>query len=428
MIELPVVTMVANHPRSALRVRSRRQLLSDAHLRRFLLSQGGGQIADAMTTLTLAQVIVFDLERGATPGALARALITTSLPFLIAGPLAGVVADRWHRRRTLAVTTTTRGLLTLIAIVVPITRSPFVGYIVVGALLAAARVLYTVRAASLPHLADSQDLVATDSLALLVGTAAGVVGAALGAGVQVVSPIVALVIATGIHAAAAVGFLTLRRELGGRQPKSADLHVPVNVVARRVARLIGSQPTRFAIAATSGHRALLGAAFATFVLLADARYHIEASGYAAALGVLAAGGFVGTLTAPRAAERLSRREVATAAYGGAAVSMWVAWLAPESAVVTVAMFCAAFAFQNLRLKTDALVQRSIDDDTLGRVFAAYDIVYNLAFIGGALAVVGTFSGQSPQPFFVIAVAYSVGVASRPARAWKRMLISNRGRK
>jgi predicted MFS family arabinose efflux permease len=413
----PMSPSSVDHDRPPPMPRSRRALLRSGDLRQFFSSQGLGQIADAVTTLTLAQVIVFDLERGASPASLARALFATTLPFVVAGPLAGIAADRWHRRRTLAAASAARGVVTLAAIAVPITGQPLVGYVAVGVLLAVSRVLYTVRAASVPHLVGADDLVTADSLALLIGTVAGMLGAALGVVLLVVGPVPALVVASGMHALAAMGFLLLQRDLGGHGPVTA--RTPIRFVARRILRLVTSDPTRFAILATGGHRALLGSAFATFVLLTDARYDIEASGYAAAIGIIAAGGFLGTLTAPRAAELLSRRELAAAAYVLAGTALTIAWLVPHALVVMLAMMCAAFAFQNLRLMADALVQGEVADDMLGRVFSAYDIVYNLSFVAGALVALVAMvvsNDRSPRPFLFVGVIYLAGILVTILRA------------
>ena len=384
---------------------SRRRVLRHRNFRQFLMSQAAGQVADSMTTLCLAKVIVFDLERGASPGALGRALVTSGLPVLLAGPLAGAAADRWHRRRALAGATVLRAVLTLAGAAVVLTSDRLVGYAVAGALLTVARLLYTVRAAALPHVVDSGDLVTADSLALTTGSVSGLTGAGLAALGLMVSPLLVLCCAAGLHCSAAAGFYLLPCDLGGSGRRDRRRTRRFTTRTGGPAMVLSDESTRFALVATSGHRLLLGAAFATFVLLADARYEMEASGYAAALAVMALGTFAGTLAGPAMAERMSRHQIAVAAYSLAGAAFLTAGLAPSTAVVMGAMTLGSFAFQNLRLTTDALVQRSTSDETLGRVFAIYDVAYNLAFVVGGLVVVSAGGRQSAWPFLPIGMAF-----------------------
>ena len=158
MIDMAVATV----PRRELPVAEPR-LWKSARVRRFLRLQGAGQVADALISLALAQVVVFQLERGASPGTIAKLLITATLPYVIIGPIAGVVSDRWSRRRSLAITSTVRAALALCAIAVPITHSRLLGYSTATCLLAAGGLAFTLRSSSIPHLVEPRRLVAINS-------------------------------------------------------------------------------------------------------------------------------------------------------------------------------------------------------------------------------------------------------------------------
>lgn len=382
---------------------SRRRVARNGSFRHFTLSQMAGQAADAMTTLALAQVVVFDLERGASPAALTRAVATAAVPIVLAGPVAGFAADRWRRRSTLISASAARALLTLAALMVPATGSALLGYGLGAALLTVARVLYSTRAASIPHAVSSADLVAADSLSALAGNLAGGIGAGLGVSLMVLSPSAVLCLAVVLHLASVIGFASLTLDLGGRHGRG----VPEPRAGHRILETFTSGPAGFAAAVTGAHRLLLGGAFSTFVLLADARYRLESSGYAGAIAVLAIGGAVGTVVAPSTVRRLTRRQTVAGAFGLAGFAISTAAVLSSSAAVIGAMMLSAFAFQNLRLMSDAVVQSSVDDDMLGRVFTAYDVVYNLSFTVGALLVPWLWPQQTTGPFVAIGAAFCI---------------------
>jgi MFS family permease len=66
-------------------------------------------------------------------------------------------------------------------------------------------------------------------------------------------------------------------------------------------------------------------------------------------------------------------------------------------------FCA----QGLKICVDTIVQRHIDDEFRGRVFALYDTVFNVAVVTAAVmvALVLPSDGYSPISVVVIGLAY-----------------------
>ncbi|MFP5487989.1 MAG: hypothetical protein ACLGHQ_06750, partial [Acidimicrobiia bacterium] len=263
-----------------------RAVWHDPAATRFLLSQGAGQAADALTALVLARVVLTGDDGGVNPDALLATLAVAIVPYAVVGPIAGVVADRWSRRRALGLMHLVRALLTFGAIWAVVVAHRPTGLVVAATLLAAARLVYAIRAAALPCIAPSGHLVRTDSCSLYVGMVAAVTGGVLGGLAAEHHAVGALLLAAAAQVTAAVGFGTLGRDLGGR---STRREVAWTCVARRIAELVTSSPTRFVIAVTTSCRALLGAAFATFVLLASDEYGFGPDGYLFALAVTGAG-------------------------------------------------------------------------------------------------------------------------------------------
>jgi predicted MFS family arabinose efflux permease len=92
-------------------------------------------------------------------------------------------------------------------------------------------------------------------------------------------------------------------------------------------------------------------------------------------------------------------------------------IARNAIVVIGALTVVSFAFQNLRVVSDASVQSTIADDSVGRVFSAYDVIYNLAFVGGAFAGVGVHAGASPEAIFLsLVTGYALGALALSAYA------------
>jgi len=382
-------------------------LRANHEVRRFLALQGAGQMGDAMISLALAQVVVFQLERGATPGAIARVLLTATLPYLLIGPIAGFISDRWPRRASLAAVSLVRCWLALGALAVPLTANRLLGYATASCLLAAGGVAYTLRSSSIPHLVRPDQLVAVNSMVGLTQKVAGTLGFGFGALLVHLSPLSALIVGASLHLSTVYGYHRVRFDLGGGSA-SDTRGVPIRRVLTRLARLATTSPTRGAIAGIVAQRALYGAAFASFVLLADARYDLSASGLALAIAMTATGAFAGTVLVVPVTSLLGRRGAVLMAFLLCSSVMLFGGFNGESWAVMTAMIVGSFSFQTVRLVSDSTVQGHIADDALGRVFAGYDALCNLAYVSGALVRVFLIPGSSPLAFAVIALAYLAG--------------------
>lgn len=372
----------------------RLDVLRQRDFRVAMTGQVTSQIADAMTSLGLAQVLLFDLNPQDTVTAFLRGLVLAAFPLLFVGPLAGVLADRFERNLLLRRGQHVRALLTVGAVLSVVSGSSTIGYATFGLLLLATRVLYTVRAISIPRLVEPHQLVAADSAALLLSMVAGIIGVGVAAGLQVLDIRLVFLAATAMHIASSCWYSQIRVVLGGGPDTSRS-----NSVRDWRAALAQLQhpKVRFSIGASGAGKLLLGLGYASIALVVDARFNVEATGYAAVFGVAGIGTFLGTLTAERVTERMPRKSVSVVAGIISSFAFGGVIVVDVFLVAMAAIAVASFAFQNVRVCNDAAVQSNVNSAALGRVFAAYDVVYNLSFVGGAALglVVGTGVGHAP---------------------------------
>ncbi|MEY4164267.1 MAG: hypothetical protein RL419_109, partial [Actinomycetota bacterium] len=117
-----------------------------------MVAQFSSQSSDALTTFTLAEVLVFAAPGRASTGSLVSTLLMSALPLLIVGPIAGHVADRFSRQQILVRGHILRVAVTLLATLSLLGTGRVVGFGVLGGLIIITRVLYTARATSIPRL------------------------------------------------------------------------------------------------------------------------------------------------------------------------------------------------------------------------------------------------------------------------------------
>jgi len=360
---------------SAVHVR-RRDLFKYPDFRNAIGGQFVSQSADALATLTLAQLLLFKFSDGPSIAALTSALVASALPLLLVGPIAGHLADRLPRKLLLCRGNALRGVITLCGIFATTASTRWFGYIIFGLLVALTRILYTARASSLAQLVRKHELVAADSTSLILSVIAGAIGAGIGTRISGSLPLVALVIAgsSQILAAWLYGRVSIPLGGGNSSAKHCDF--------RSLASQFVSAKTRFAILATSLHRLMLGVCIASIALMVDHSYHLQTTGYVTVLGFSAAGSFAGSITAEWLSERYPRRSITVMSFVLAATAIGAAAVFENPRVGLVAVAICSLSFQNLRIRSDATIQANASKENVGRIFAAYDVFYNAAFLGG----------------------------------------------
>ena len=369
-----------------------------------------GQLADGLAQITFAQFVLFDVARGATPARIAAVLAVTLLPFSLVGPVAGIWIDRWDRRRTLIGVSALRILLAVAGIAIVTARSTPAAFVGMLLLLSSSRFVLAAKGAALPRTVARDDLVTGNAVSSLGGMTASFIGAVGGSLIVGWSTPTGFLLAASLYAAAAVVFTRLP-DVGGRQQVAllSQLLRLASEFADGVRAAASVAAIRWPLVAVAAHRLLLGAGFVVLVLIADSRYQLRISGYGVALAATGIAALAGTLAAPPLARRYSAEVLVPAAFLPAAAGAYVGGLFPSLVVLVCCVSAVAFAFQVLKIATDALVGGNTPDVVRGRVFAVYDVLYNVAFVAAGLVMVPLWHvGRERSLLWLIATGFVLG--------------------
>ncbi len=78
----------------------------------------------------------------------------------------------------------------------------------------------------------------------------------------------------------------------------------------------------------------------------------------------------------------------------------------------IAAFMLGLTSQGAKIVTDTVVQSSVDDAFRGRVFALYDMLFNIAFVAsaGLAALMLPTDGRSVQLLLIVSVLFAITAA------------------
>lgn len=371
----------------------RRDLFKYVDFRRAMSAQFSSQVADALTTITLANVLVFKFSDGPSLTAMASTLIVSLIPLILVGPIAGDLTDRFDRVKLLSRGHLARAAFTASAVFATIeffSWRRIVGYLCFCVLLGLTRILYTARATSLSFLVRRHELVAADSSSLILSVIAGACGSSIYFAVTHRAPATGFLVAAALQVFAARNYGRIETKIGGGRLSVNKLDYG------KLFEHLRAPKTRFAMSATTSHRFLLGICIASIAVMIDKSFNMQTTGYLAVLGFSASGSFLGSISAEWISERFPRRSVTVIAFALAGAMIGIATVFAHPRVALGSVLLCAFAFQNLRVRSDATIQANSPKASIGKIFATYDVLYNVAFISGGIIGIAATSMLSYQ--------------------------------
>jgi MFS family permease len=401
-----------------------RTSLSAPGFRRLLAVRLLGQFGDGIFQASLAGAVLFNPEHQATAADVAAGFAVVLLPYSVVGPFAGVLLDRWRRQRTLVVTNLVRAAS--VVVVAAETTSGVHGlpfYASALVVVSLSRFVLSGLSAAQPHLLSVDNLVTANAFATTTGTIATTTGGAAAIGVR------ALTGATNhgyaiIALAAAVTYAAAARLA---QPFGADDLGPDDVernrretvadVARGLAagaREVQARPhLAIALVAITAHRLCYGVTTVCTVLLYRNYFHDDGvlrsglTGLAQVVGAAALGGGIAAVVTPVATRRIGYVRWPALLFVGGGVVQLAFGLPFRMALLVAGAVPLGVVAQGVKICVDTLVQRELPDVFRGRVFALYDMLFNVMLVVAAAltAAVLPSDGRSPTGVVVISVGY-----------------------
>ncbi len=415
-------------------LRQLRHLLRGVWFRRLLAVRLTSQGADGAFQVALASYALFSADQP-SPAAVAATLAVVLLPFSVLGPFAGVLLDRWSRRQVLWAANLARvGLTALVAAVVAAGLPDPALYGAVLVCLSVNRFLLAGLSAALPHTVAAEDLVTANSLAPTAGTAAFVTGLAAGAVVRGAARATGLdgrlpdvvVLATAAMGYGAAGLLALRlpRSLLGpdfdpSRPavRRAVGHV-LSGLSDGVRHLRSRRSAASALLAIGAHRFWFGLWAVSVLLLPyggphSARDPDAAFNQVALVALVTGAGLVAAaVVTPVATGYLGPRGWVVAMLLLAAAAQLAGGAGDAMTLLVGTAFVLGVAAQGVKICVDTMVQSGVDDAYRGRVFALYDVGFNVVFVGAAAVGAATLppDGRSPALTAVLTGGYLLTAA------------------
>ncbi len=401
--------------------------------RRLLTARVLSQLSDGVFQVSLASYVIFSPERQSSPADIASVLLVLLLPFSLIGPFAGVLLDRWRRRQVLYLGNLARCGLGLVTGALLLARVP--DWIFLGAALlvtALNRFILAGLSAALPRVvARPEQLVTANALSPTLGTVAAFCGGGLGFVVHLILPpgsradALLVTVAALLYLSAALAALRMDPDLLGpdRHPDRPPLRRALGLAARELADgvhhlLRDCRPASHALAAVTAARFCYG--ILVVVLLMLSRYTFndptDSAAGLATLGqflfVSAVGFFLAAVISPWCTRRLGLSGWLTTCAASAAAFVPTLGVTFSFGPTMAAALLLGVVTQGIKICADTVVQESVEDAYRGRVFAIYDVLFNLAFVAAAFvtALVLPLDGRSVPLMLGVAVLYALTAA------------------
>ena len=401
-----------------------RLVLSGGMFRRLFATRLLGQFGDGVFQASLAGAVLFNPDRQANAADIATGFAVVLLPYSLIGPFAGVLMDRWWRKRVLVWANVLRALA-----VIGVAAEVAAGYQGEGFFASALVVISLNRfflsglSAALPHAVAPGELVTANAFSTTMGGIATTIGGAAAIGVRAgvgdtnaayATIAVAAAIPYLASAFAASGFT--RSALGPddseRQGRESLRQVVRGLAAG--ARHIAHKRSAFAaLLATGAYRFFYGLVTICTILLYrnyfrdDGVFRTGLAGLAQIVLAIAVGAGLAAAVTPSAVRSFGIVRWVAGLFALAGVAEIALGLPFSQPLLILGAFVLGGVAQGSKIAVDTLVQASIEDEFRGRVFSLYDTMFNVAFVGAAIvtALVAPADGRSTALVAVVGVAF-----------------------
>jgi MFS family permease len=417
--------------------------------RDFGLLWAGGLISETGDWFLLVGLPVWVLQVTGSSLVTATVFLVGLLPGLVLGPLAGVLVDRWDRRRTLVAVSLAQAAFLLPLLAVVGRDRLWVVYLVMAAEAILSQLDDPARNALVPALVPGADLVGANALIGLNGNLARLAGSPLGGILVELAGLTGLVVGDVVSFLLGAGLLVLIRPpsnapsrcQGPRRGSRTAAPIgrgelptppaPRGVVGEWMDGLrvtLGDRGLRWGLVVNGLAAVAQGIFTVLFVLFVTRVLGGDGADVGLLRGVQAIGGLLGAVVVVGLARRLEPGRllgISLLVFAAIDLALWNSPAVTTSQWLYLGLFVAA-GIPGIGFLTGltALVQERTDDAYLGRVFATFYGGFNglmalgvllAGLLGDAVGVVPVLNGQAGLYLLAGVVAVATLGRARPER-------------
>jgi MFS family permease len=434
-------------------------VLADRNVAALVTGQTLSQLGDKLNHMALIALVGASSSVGSSGFALATLAVVFTLPVVVFGPVAGVLVDRWDRRRTLIVCDVLRaGLVALVPIAYHATRNLLVVYALSFVIFLLGLFFNSAKMAIIPDLVDRSQLLATNAVANFVGRFATVIGIVAGglivgwtswervgwegweAGFYLDSGSYLVSVVTLALLSPLAGRIVAAHPNAGR---SDDRDAGIGEVVERVERSLlhdfkrgigyirDEPPLRFIYATVVLLGVIAATAYVVVVVAVQSVLGRGTEGVGVLGGTLAMGLILGSLLVGTVGRRLDKRLVVQGSCILLGVVMAACALFFDFAWLTPLAFVGGVLLAPVMVSHDTLLHEASPAGSRGVIFSARELVLSGSFmvtslaVGGAIALMAKAGVQEPYRLallvlgvvIVVAGAATEGLRRDAARSW-----------
>jgi MFS family permease len=384
-----------------------REALRSRDFRRLFAIRLVSQSADGLFQAALVASIVFNPEQQNTVKGFAIATLVVSLPFSILGPFTGVFIDRWSRRKILVVAPVLRASLVWLVLFGP-EAAPIAFYVGALLVLSVNRFYLATAVTIVPRLVPTEDLLMANSMSIVGGTVALLAGVFVGGWIADLFGDVPLIVLAGSQwlVASVIASRLSSPLVPHHLPEAAvrdELRRVVHEFSDGVTRLVRTPRALGPITTITIDQVGQGIVLVLSLYVFRHRFEAGVGSFSNLIGAGGLGVLLGILTVGKLEERFAKERIVAGAFLAGGLALLAVSIYVTGWSVLVASFAVGLTFAWKKVPVDTLVQEAVPDGYRGRVFAVYDVAYNLSRVvasflaipllaafgeAGAVAIVG----------------------------------------
>jgi MFS family permease len=380
--------------------RSRARAALRSHdFRRLFAIRLVSQSADGLFQVALLSSVVFSPEDQSTTVGFAIATVIVSLPYSILGPFTGVFIDRWSRRRILTIAPLLRTAAVWLVLFDP-EAAPIAFYLGALWVLSVNRFYLATAVAVVPRLVPTEDLLIANSISVVGGTVALLAGAFVGGWLAELTGDAVVVAMAGAQwlVASAIAMRISSPLLPHHLPETPmhdELRRVLHEFSDGASHLVHTPRALGPIVSITLDQMGQGIVLVLSLFVFRDQFEQGVASFSTLIGAGGVGVLVGILTVGKLEERFVKERIVAGSFLAGGLVLIAVSLAINQWTVLIASFAVGITFAWKKIPVDTLVQEAVPDGYRGRVFAVYDVAYNLSRIAAALLAIPMLPALGP---------------------------------